>query len=146
MVVSLFKHCFKCGLRKKRDDFYEHPMMDDGKLGKCKKCTKKDNHLNRLKRIDYYRRYDEKRSSLPHRKKLASEVSTRWRKKFPRIKSMHKKVGRAVKNGKIIKPSACSNCGQKAWLNGHHPDYRKVLYVQWLCVPCHKEIHKKDHP
>lgn len=33
------KTCFKCGKEKSLDEFYTHPRMKDGHLGKCKECT-----------------------------------------------------------------------------------------------------------
>lgn len=36
------KRCFKCGVAKELSHFYKHPRTSDGRLGKCKECTKKD--------------------------------------------------------------------------------------------------------
>lgn len=45
------KRCFKCGLVKPLSEFYAHPQMADGHLGKCKCCTRKDVHDNYMLNI-----------------------------------------------------------------------------------------------
>jgi hypothetical protein len=52
------KECFKCGKSKALCEFYLHPKMADGHLGKCKECTKSDAHANRWKNIDDVRAFD----------------------------------------------------------------------------------------
>ena len=42
------KKCFKCGVEKPLTEFYVHPKMGDGHLGKCKDCTKKDSAARTL--------------------------------------------------------------------------------------------------
>jgi hypothetical protein len=46
------KTCFKCGVPKPIDDFYEHPAMADGHLNKCKVCCRKDVKANTAKLLD----------------------------------------------------------------------------------------------
>ena len=52
MNNSTTKICFKCKRELPLSDFYKHPRMADGHLGKCKECTKSDVHENYLKNID----------------------------------------------------------------------------------------------
>lgn len=55
------KTCFKCNKEKPLEDFYKHPDTADGRLGKCKECTKRDVASNRLKRSEQYAEYERKR-------------------------------------------------------------------------------------
>lgn len=47
------------------------------------------------------------------------------------------------KTGNII-PGSCEECGINEDITAHHPDYTKPLEVVWLCVNCHKELHRKE--
>jgi hypothetical protein len=56
----------------------------------------------------------------------------------------HSSVFVAVKRGKIIRPSTCSECGSSKKIEGHHEDYKDKLNVVWLCRKCHCKRH--PHP
>ena len=42
----------------------------------------------------------------------------------------------------VLIPEACERCGELK-VEKHHPDYTKPLKVEWLCRPCHLELHAK---
>ena len=57
----------------------------------------------------------------------------------------HLKVYRAVKSGRLVRPSACSQCGRSdSAIHGHHDDYSRPLDVRWLCTWCHGELHAEQ--
>ena len=70
--------------------------------------------------------------------------------KNPIYKKAHKKVYLAIKQGKILKPNYCSQCGEKfprihsALLHAHHKDYTKLLDIIWLCVECHSPTYRRQ--
>ena len=64
-MTTTEKTCFKCGACKPITEFYRHPQMADGLLGKCKACTKSDVTANRKRNLDYYRKSDRERAKKP---------------------------------------------------------------------------------
>lgn len=51
-------------------------------------------------------------------------------------------VAKAFKEGRLVRPSTCSQCGEeRPRIVGHHDDYRKPLSVRWLCDRCHRRHH-----
>lgn len=55
------------------------------------------------------------------------------------------KLKDAVKSGKIIRPSTCSDCGDPGRrIDAHHPDYARPYDVEWLCTRCHGVRHRKQ--
>ena len=53
------------------------------------------------------------------------------------------KVNNAIKAGKIQRGNACVLCEKTDDnIDGHHPDYRKPLFVIWLCHKCHMQHHE----
>ena len=134
------KTCFKCNRTLPKTAFYKHPMMADGLLGKCKKCTKTDTRINRRNHLEYYRAYDSDRAQQQHRKKLSTENTARNRKEIKGYQAAHSAVSRNIRNGKLVK-LACQMCGSRQNVHAHHDDYSLPLDVMWLCAEHHKARH-----
>ena len=125
-METTVKTCFKCGRTLPLDEFYRHPAMSDGHLGKCKDCAK----------ADAKRRRDED---------PAADLETRLRAcaKNPTRKNAHMALDAAVRAGAIERPTVCSGCGctdAEHRIEAHHHDYAKPLDVIWLCTPCHRRM------
>lgn len=132
------KTCFKCLQSLPLEAFYKHSAMGDGRLGKCKECTKTDVKNHRLENLDRIRAYDKFRSSMPHRIQKQTERTKQYRQRFPERKAANNAVNNAVRDGRL-KKLPCWVCGEKAL--AHHPDYSRPLDVVWLCQPHHKQTH-----
>jgi hypothetical protein len=135
------KTCFKCGKTLPSSEFYKHPGMGDGYLGKCKECAKKDSTERRNKKIDEVRAYDRDRAKTAKRRKHASEMGNRWRLEDNRRSSSHNAIARAIKKGTITR-SPCCICGSDKSV-AHHESYDKPLEVVFYCQIHHKERHKQ---
>lgn len=141
--------CAKCGLAQPPGNFY----VDSGKRGHgstCKMCcaarvaayraARPEWELARQKR--YRERNREKRraanraSRAAHRDQVL-EYQRQRRANEPIKVLAWSAVSRAVRTGKLIRPSACGDCGAESRIEAHHPDYTKPLEVLWLCKACH---------
>lgn len=141
------KTCFKCGVSKSLDDFYKHPQMADGHLGKCKSCTKADRASYRNANPETVRESKREYAKMPRilaekrayqkthpEKHLAA--SRRYAAKYPERYAARIAVGVAVRNGQLTK-QPCEVCGNPK-AEAHHDDYTKPLEVRWFCNQHHK--------
>jgi len=149
------KQCFRCKEKKPLFEFYAHPRMRDGRLGKCISCTKQDmKNLRTGPSRDRILAYDRARGSLPQRVSAREEYAQTergrerqaagvkaWAERNPEKKRAHTAVGNAIRDGKLFRPSSCEKCGAKCKPHGHHDDYSNLLDVRWLCVRCHADLH-----
>lgn len=132
------KRCFKCLCVKPLDAFYKHSRMGDGRLNKCKECTKADASRHRQENLERIRQYDRMRASQPHRMALSRRVQMEWKAAHPERRAAQIALGNAVRDGKV-KKQPCWVCGERAV--AHHPDYSRPLDVVWLCQPHHQQAH-----
>lgn len=147
--ISKEKICFKCGEAKLVTEFYKHPQMGDGRLNKCKACTKKDVSKNYRENREYYAEYEQQRYQDPGRRQRTIEYQKKTRGRNPEKYQAKTAVGNAVRDGRLSK-KPCELCGEQE-TEAHHPDYSKPLEVQWVCRSCHLMLHGKqaynfEHP
>ncbi len=142
------KQCFKCARQLPLSEFYKHPKMADGHLGKCKDCAKTDVRENHRARFEYYQEYEAVRAKTPKRKLLNKRITDEDRANWPERYKARYTLTNAIRDGRIEKPCTCSRCREEFPLrriHAHHTDYSKPLDVLWLCVRCHKLEHL-EHP
>lgn len=56
----------------------------------------------------------------------------------------YKVYQKALRDGVLVRPNYCGNCGRKCVVDGHHADYDLPLVVQWLCRDCHQKWHAQS--
>lgn len=151
-MSTLTKKCFKCDQVKALDQFYKHSGMSDGRLGKCKECTKEDVRKNYKENKPRYQEYEKSRANLPHRifarrayartqagKDAFRRAKIAYIERNPIKRDAHNKVSNAIRDGKLTK-QPCEVCGDEK-VHAHHDDYAKPLDVRWLCKKHHNEWH-----
>jgi ribosomal protein S27AE len=131
------KRCFKCGVKKPRTEFYAHPEMADGLLGKCKACTRDDVNANRAAKREQYAAYERQRFKTPTRKEQVKAAQRRRRAQNPVKAKAWYAVTHAIRKGTLVR-QPCELCGNPK-SQAHHDDYSRPLDVRWLCFRCHRE-------
>lgn len=87
--------------------------------------------------------YQRNRAAIREKRNAQERANPRKRPITAKVKAAAK-VRYAVWSGKLVKPSACQECGAAGPVQGHHHDYDKPLDVRWLCASCHAAEHAHD--
>lgn len=135
------KECFKCHQVKDLSEFYRHDRMADGHLNKCKACTRVDVRINAavhdVKRLEY----EHRRSRNGDRRRARAVRNKRYRFEHPEREAAYRAIYRAVRAGRVTKPTSCQGCGKNSEVHAHHQDYQQPLNIVWLCARCHAVHH-----
>lgn len=149
------KKCSKCEIEKPRTDFNKNRARSDGFRGECRDCQKiyYQSHKEEmaLYRKAYYQSHKEEMTAqqkiynqTDRGKEAFCRASAKTIQKFPEKHKARQAVNNAIRDGRLIRPSICESCFQEKFVQGHHEDHvNKPLEVDWLCIKCHKELHKK---
>jgi len=148
--------CRKCGVEKPFDS------MKKEKASRCQKPLCKECHNAAYRAYSAANRERVRQQKIASNKKHREEMRERARAKaasdFIRSKravycadyyqankqksKAHYEVAKAVRNGILVRPERCENCGVIDRIEGSHHDYSLPLDVEWLCPACHR---KKDY-
>jgi hypothetical protein len=140
--MSCLQICIICGEEKLLDDFYTHPAMANGHLGKCKECCKKQERLRYKNNVLAMAIYDRQRQQTQERRNKKLVYQQTRRKNNPEKHKANQQVRHALRRG-TIKKQPCAVCGSEK-VQAHHKDYSKPLDVMWLCFPHHLKEHGKE--
>lgn len=136
------KTCSVCKTVKHTTSFHKDKSASDGLQCRCKTCNTIVCKKYRSTHRDVVRKISARRRS----EKLASIITynQKWNKRNYEARIAHQKVYRAVKTGKLVKPTSCERCRLDASrIEAHHDDYSKPLNVKWLCTLCHSITHQE---
>lgn len=110
----------------------------------CKRCsTALKRRYSQTERGKANKRRSDRRYTLTKKGKAARVRATvRYQRKYRAKLAAHNAVNRAVSLGRL-KKQPCAICGSTR-VEAHHPNYRRRLYVVWLCAKHHLEHHQRS--
>ena len=118
------KVCSTCQESKDESLFYKNRALPGGLSNVCKTCQN-----------GYNKRYASKNPEV------IADVKYNYQSKNLHKHSAQQAVGRAIKEGKLVRPAKCQRCAREVFTEAHHSDYSKPLEVEWLCKSCHVNHH-----
>lgn len=163
--LSITRQCLTCNkILNLKDNF---PIVRSGlpyRTHKCNVCTREYKRTWELAHIDELtirnkaRWQRERKPGTPTRRRTdglpkwkreeTKRSVSKWKKNNRlRIRLSNKTseiVRRAIKNGVLIRPTTCEQCGKNSRIYAAHSDYSKPLDIRWLCASCHIKWDSKD--
>ena len=157
-VKLVSKICPGCGQVKPLESFGINKILNCGHTSYCRECASLIARTWQGYHPGYLPKYRQRRRENPDLREKDRAAARVWTKKNPDKAAAYKRahnlrhpdrakarnrITSLLSRGKIIKPTACKKCGKSGPVEAHHPDYRKPLYVIWICKPCHLQAHGK---
>ncbi len=127
--------CGHCKEDKAFSDYHKCKTTRTGYLTVCISCRKSQQQSYR--KTDAGRAKD-KRYNVSE--KRSASLYRYWANN-PERKAAQTKLTNAVRDGRLVNPQCCDNCGSTHRIEGHHYSYDKdkQLDVFWLCKTCHEK-------
>ena len=133
------KRCALCGELKPVTAFHRKLAAKSGWHPRCKQCRSEHHEpQDQIKQQATRRRWMERH---PDRMQAAR---LRWLVANPAAARAHYTLTNAVRDGRIIRPATCQECGTPCVPDGHHADYEKPLDIEWLCLSCHRKRDRRQ--
>jgi len=103
---------------------------------KLKEAQRKWQNENKEKYLKFQKKWREEN------KEKLNEEKRKWQKEY---RKRNKNIIQAYKKSekiKIPKNQKCENCKKELAIHKHHEDYSKPLNIKFLCLSCHRQLHK----
>lgn len=65
------------------------------------------------------------------------------KRKGTAVRLLHERARDAVRRAKLIRIGRCEYCGDMGRTVWHHLDYRCPLFVDEVCLKCHRGLHPR---
>ena len=140
----LFKTCPDCDKTMPVESFYKfsHGPYYTRRCKDCHKIAQVVRYRNKVEDPNWL----ESERARGRKRKLAAIARGKVAQIDSAKRKAHYAVGNAIRDGKLVKPTACEECGSSVpsrRLHAHHADYSKPLDVEFLCSRCHGIRHRK---
>jgi hypothetical protein len=133
------KRCRECGRDLPPESFSRNGRNRDGLETSCKDCRLVAYRAWVARNRERQREIN--RESHARHREARNRAQSERRKGNPQPFAAREKLKKAVKRGRITRPSECESCSDATFVEAHHPDYAKPYAVIWLCTSCHHRLH-----
>ena len=100
----------------------------------------KDPEVRRRKNREYHKRWLARQENYGEMRKQFPSYAKVYSKRKNATATAHERVHRAIKAGKLVRPTVCPQCGAERFIEAAHLNYTGWMDIIWLCRPCHRRF------